>query len=59
VHLGDTIDFVGGDDVWSYIKREKVSIFEIVNNLKLHMMITDKDSIFCIGCCRCFRPATY
>ncbi|CAO2143964.1 unnamed protein product [Urochloa humidicola] len=45
VHYGHTIDFVGGDEAWSYIEREKVSVCEIVANLKRHMIITDKDSI--------------
>ncbi|CAL4955769.1 unnamed protein product [Urochloa decumbens] len=46
VRLGNTIDFVGGDEAWSYIEREKVSICEIVGNLKRHMIITDKDLVF-------------
>ncbi|CAL4993519.1 unnamed protein product [Urochloa decumbens] len=39
------MNFVGGDEAWSYIEREKVSVCEIVGNLKRHMIITDKDSI--------------
>ncbi|CAO2179371.1 unnamed protein product [Urochloa humidicola] len=46
VHYGQAIDFVGGDEAWSYIEREKVSMCELVANLKRHMIITDKDSIF-------------
>lgn len=46
VRHGPNIDFVGGDEAWSYIEREKVSVCAIVSNLKRHMIITDKDSIF-------------
>ncbi|XP_022683953.1 uncharacterized protein LOC111257893 [Setaria italica] len=46
VHHGETIDFMGGDEAWSYIERKKVSVCEIVANLKRHMIITDKDLAF-------------
>lgn len=46
VHHGQTIDFVGRDEAWSYIEREKVSVCKLIGNLKTHMIITDKDLIF-------------
>ena len=45
VRYGQAINFVGGDEAWSYIEREKVSVCEIIGNLKRHMIITDKDSV--------------
>lgn len=46
VHYGEYVDYIGGDEVMSYIERDKVSVSEIVKNLKEHMNISVKDSIF-------------
>ena len=35
-----------GEQAWSYIERGKFLVSQVVANLKRHMIITDKDSMF-------------